>query len=77
MIENESGWVANLIMIYNGKKKQHRKNREFGNMQEWRLLMGGMKVEVEGWGLGDWGDECLVNWGDGERFMSQLSPTFS
>ncbi len=28
--------------------------------------MGGMKG---GGGLRHWGDECSVNWGDGERFV--------
>ncbi len=26
--------------------------------------------------FGDWGDECLVNGGDGERFLYKLDPNF-
>ncbi len=35
------------------------------------LLAGGMG------GVGEWGGECLVNDGDGERLLSKLSLTFS
>ncbi len=36
-------------------------------------------LTVNGWGggEGEWGDECSVNGGDGERLMSKRSPTFS
>ncbi len=41
-------------------------------------------MNVNGWyagggggGLGNWGDECPVNEGDGERFLSKLSETSS
>ncbi len=33
--------------------------------------MGGLQG-----GVGEWGEECSVNGGDGERFLSKLSPTF-
>ncbi len=40
-------------------------------------------ISVSGWGagkmggVGEWGDECSVNGGDGERLLSKLYPTFS
>ncbi len=38
-------------------------------------------LTVNGWGggggVGEWGDECSVNGGNGERLMSKRSSTFS
>ncbi len=36
-----------------------------------------MHVDWGGEGEGKWGDECLVNWGIGERLVSKLFKTFS
>ncbi len=33
--------------------------------------MGGVQVGWRG-GVGKWEDECSVNWGDGEKFLSKL-----
>ncbi len=70
------------IMTYNGKKeattslkKPHKQNRELGNIQKWRLLMGGVQVG-RGMTRGLGGDRS-VNGGDGERLLSKFSPTFS
>ncbi len=41
-------------------------------------------ITVNGWyvggmegGVGEWGDECSVNGGDGERRLPKFSTTFS
>ncbi len=32
-------------------------------------------LQVGWWGVGEWGDECSVNGGDGERLLSNLFVT--
>ncbi len=71
-----------MVMIYNGKTyattilmKRHTKNRNFGNILGWGLLMGGVKFGVEG--LGDWVIEISVTGEDGEKLQSTLSKTSS
>ncbi len=53
--------------------KRHTKNRDFGNIFKWGLLMGGVQFGVEG--LGDYFDEISVNGEDGEKLQSTLSKT--
>ncbi len=39
-------------------KKPRRRNRELGSIWRWGLLISSM--QVDGGGVGDWGDECSV-----------------
>ncbi len=72
-------------MIYNGKQVGHNGLEETAYIKqgvglhiEMITVNGWCEGGKEGGGSGKEGaGECLVNGGDGERFLSKLSQTFS